>query len=98
VESVTQQATIPMTIATFAFLAQFHFADVFVKRSLTLLATIFVVVIYSTLVISPIAHWTEARALRPAAALWIAASILWCVPLLLFPLGDRAIKRAADRW
>lgn len=98
IESLTQQATIPVTIATFAFLAQFHFADVFVKRSLILLVTIFVVVIYSTLVVSPVVHWTAAQALRPAAAAWIAASILWCVPLLLFPLGDRAIKRAADRW
>ena len=98
IESLTQQATIPVTIATFAFLAQFHFADVFVKRSLTLLATIFVVVIYSTLVVSPVAHWAADRALRPAAAAWIAASVLWCVPLLFFPLGDRAIKRATDRW
>ena len=98
IESLTQQATIPITIATFAFLAQFHFADVFVKRSLTLLATILVVVIYSALVVSPVAHWTEARALRPAAAAWVAASVLWCVPLLLFPLCERAIKRAADRW
>ena len=98
IESFTQQATIPMTIATFAFLAQFHFADVFVKRSLTLLATILVVVIYSTLVVSPIAHWTAAQALRPAAAAWMAASILWCVPLLVFPLGHNAINRAADRW
>lgn len=98
IESLTQQATIPMTIATFAFLAQFHFADVFVKRSLTLLAMVLVVVMYSALVVSPVAHWTEARALRPAAAAWIAASLLWCVPLLLFPLGERAIKRAADRW
>ena len=98
IESLTQQATIPITIATFAFLAQFHFADVFVKRGLTLLATILVVVIYSTLVVSPVAHWTAAHTLRPAAAAWIAASVLWCVPLLFFPLGDRAIKRAADRW
>ena len=98
IESLTQQVTIPMTIATFAFLAQFHFADVFVKRSLTLLATILIVVIYSTLLVSPVAHWTAAHALRPAAAAWIAASVLWCVPLLLFPLGNRAIKRAADRW
>ena len=98
IESVTQQATIPVTIATFAFLAQFHFADIFVKRSLTLLATIFVVVTYSTLVVGPVAHWTGARAIRPAAAAWIAASVLWCVPLLLFPLVDRAIKRAADQW
>ena len=98
IESLTQQATIPVTIATFAFLAQFHFADVFVKRSLILLATIFIVVIYSTLVVGPVAHWTAAHAFRPGAAAWVAASILWCVPLLLFPLADRAIKRAADRW
>ena len=98
IESFTQQVTIPITIATFAFLAQFHFADVFVKRSLTLLATILVVVIYSTLVVSPVVHWTAAQALRPAAAAWIAASILWVVPLLVFPLCHRAIKRAADRW
>ena len=98
IEGLTQQATIPITIATFAFLAQFHFADVFVKRSLTLLATILVVVIYSTLVVSPVAHWTGAHALRPSAAAWIAASILWCIPLLLFPLCDRAMTRAVDRW
>jgi two-component system LytT family sensor kinase len=98
IESFTQQATIPITIATFAFLAQFHFADIFVKRGLALLATILVVVTYSTLVVSPVVALTVAHASRPEAAALTVATILWCVPLLVFPLGNRAIARAADRW
>jgi len=98
IETFTQQATIPIAIAAFAFLAQFHFADVFVKRSLTILAAVLVVVIYSIFIVAPLTHAVRAVAPRAEAAVWVTATMLWCGLLLLFPRGERAIHQAADRW
>jgi two-component system LytT family sensor kinase len=98
IETFTQQATIPLAIAAFAFLAQFHFADVFVKRSLTILAAVLVVVVYSIFIVAPLTQAVRAVAPRAEAAAWVTATLLWCGLLLLFPSGERAIYQAADRW
>jgi two-component system LytT family sensor kinase len=97
-ETFTQQATIPMAIAAFAFLARFRFADVFVKRSLMILAGATAVVAYWTLVVAPVGRVLRAAAPRAEAAAWVGTVILLCMLLLLFPLCKRAINHAADRW
>ncbi|MFN7949874.1 MAG: histidine kinase [Blastocatellia bacterium] len=98
IETLTQQITIPVVIASFAFFSQFRFADVFVKRSLTLLAAVLLTVLHATLIVAPVARVIRSRAPHAEAAAWLAAIILWCALLLVFPLCVRALNRAADRW
>jgi two-component system LytT family sensor kinase len=95
---IAQQSSIPMAIATFAFLAQFHFADVFVKRSLTILAAVTAAFIYVVLVVDPLLRAIRGSAVHSDVSVWVAATVLWCAPLLLFPALDRVVGRAADRW
>ncbi len=98
IETLTQQVTIPMAIATFAFLSQFRFADVFIKRSLTILAAVILAIVHATCVIAPLTRAIRASTPRGEAGAWVAATLLWCALLLLFPRCERALNRAADRW
>src|SRR6185369_15114 len=93
-----QQVTIPMAIVTFAFLSQFRFADVFIKRSLTILAAVVLAIIHVTFVIAPLTRAIRASTPRAEAGAWVAATLLWCALLLLFPRCASALNRAADRW
>jgi two-component system LytT family sensor kinase len=97
--TLAQQVSIPAAIAAFARLAQFRFADVFVKRSLTILTAVVVASIYASLIVAPILlHIIGAHTPYPDAATWTIATILWAALLMLFPTLERVVNRAADRW
>ncbi|HJQ71370.1 MAG TPA: histidine kinase [Blastocatellia bacterium] len=96
--NVTQQWSIPLALVTFAFMAQFRFADLFVKRSLIILAAIITALVYGSLVVAPLTE--KARSLSPhkTAAPLVVLTLLWCALLLVFPRTVKTIDRLADRW
>jgi two-component system LytT family sensor kinase len=95
---IAQQASIPMALLSFAFLARFRFADIFVKRSLIMLAAVIVALGYGGLIVEPVTDRIRAASPYPEASAWIAATTLWCALLLAFPWLVRRLNRAADRW
>ncbi len=95
--NVTPQWSIPLAIATFAFLAQFRFADLFVKRSLIILAAIIVALVYGLFVVEPLARMVGDRSPHKTAAPVVVVTLLWCALLLIFPTLVKAISRLADR-
>jgi len=97
-ETVTQQSTIPVAILSLVFLGQFRFADVFLKRSLVILAAVVIALMYVLLVVGPAVGLIHKSAPYPEAGAWLASTILWGLLLLLFPAVERATRRAADRW
>jgi two-component system LytT family sensor kinase len=96
--NVTQQWSIPLALATFAFMAQFRFADLFVKRSLIILAAIITALVYGLLVVAPLTEMARARSPHKTAAPLIVLTLLWCALLLIFPLLVKTIDRLADRY
>lgn len=95
---LTQQSPILMAIATFAFLARLRFSDVFVKRSLTILAAVAISLVHTEWVVFPSMLAIRNTARYPEAGAWIVATVLWVALLLLFPRCQREIYRAVDRW
>ena len=96
--NLTPQWSIPLAIATFAFMAQFRFADLFVKRSLIILAAITVALVYGLVVVEPLARMVRDRSPHKTAAPVVVVTLLWCALLLIFPTLVKAISRLADRW
>jgi two-component system LytT family sensor kinase len=96
--NLTPQWSIPLAIATFAFMAQFRFADLFVKRSLIILAAIIVALAYGLIVVEPLARAARDWSPHKTAAPVVAVTLLWCALLLIFPTLVRAIARLSDRW
>jgi two-component system LytT family sensor kinase len=97
-ETVTQQSTIPIAIISLVFLGQFRFADVFVKRSLVIMAAVAIALVYLLIVVGPAVKAASGSGPHPAAKVWLASTILWALLLLLFPAVERSASRAADRW
>ena len=96
--NLTQQWSIPLALATFAFMAQFRFADLFVKRSLIILAAIITALVYGLFVVAPLTEMARARSPHKTAAPLVVLTLLWCALLLIFPRLVKTIDRLADRW
>lgn len=96
--NVTQQWSIPLALATFAFMAQFRFADFFVKRSLIILAAIITALVYGLFVVAPLTEMARTRSPHKTAAPLVVLTLLWCALLLIFPRMVKTIDRLADRW
>ena len=96
--NLTQQWSIPLALATFAFMAQFRFADLFVKRSLIIIAAIITALVYGLLVVAPLTEMARARSPHKTAAPLVVLTLLWCALLLIFPRLVKTIDRLADRW
>ena len=96
--NLTPQWSIPLAIATFAFMAQFRFADLFVKRSLIVLAAITAALVYSLAVVEPLARIVRDLSPHKTAASVVVVTLLWCALLLTFPAIVKAVARLADRW
>lgn len=95
---LAQQSSLPMAMATFTFLARFRFADVFVKRSLTVLVAVIVASLHALLIVEPLRRWLQAAAPYPEESAGIATTMLWCALLLVFPRLERMVNHGADRW
>lgn len=97
IKALSQQSGIPIAITAIASLSRFRFADVFIKRSFTILAAVVTVLIYSLLVIRPLLRLVRASARYPEAASWVVMTLLGCALLLAFPAIKRLIYRMTDR-
>ncbi|HEX5736160.1 MAG TPA: histidine kinase [Blastocatellia bacterium] len=95
--NVTQQWSIPLALVTFAFMAQFRFADLFVKRSLIILAAIITALIYGLFVVAPLTEMARDRSPHKTAAPLVVLTLLWCALLLIFPRLVKTLDRLADR-
>jgi len=95
---ISQQSGIPIALTAIASLARFRFADVFIKRSFTILAAVVAVLLYSLFVIRPLLRLVRAAARYPEAAGWVMMTVLGCAMLLVFPAIQRWIHQATDRW
>lgn len=98
IEILAHQATIPAAVVVLAFLAQFRFADVFIKRSLTILAAVALVVVHATLVIDPAVRFLQSAAAQMDAVVWVVRVLLWSALILLFPALARFMNQGVDRW
>ncbi|HMV48397.1 MAG TPA: hypothetical protein PKD31_11635, partial [Blastocatellia bacterium] len=65
---ISQQSGIPIALTAIASLSRFRFADVFIKRSFTILAAVVTVLLYSLFVIRPLLRLVRASARYPDAA------------------------------
>ncbi len=97
IKVLAQQTGIPFALAAFASFSRFQFADVFVKRSFLIIASVVTALVYSFFVISPILRFVRASARYPQAASWIVVTLLGCALLLVFPTLKEVIYRATDR-
>jgi hypothetical protein len=79
-------------------MAQFRFADLFVKRSLIILAAIIVALVSGLFVVEPLARMVRDRSPHKTAAPLVVVTLSWCALLLVFPILVKAIDRLADRW
>ncbi len=95
---ISQQSGIPIALTAIASLSRFRFADVFIKRSFTILAAVVTVLLYSLFVIRPLLRLVRAAARYPDAAGWVLMTVLGCALLLVFPTLQRWIHQATDRW
>lgn len=95
---ISQQSGIPIALVAIASLYRFRFADVFIKRSFTILAAVITVLVYSLFVIRPLLRMVRASARYPEAAAWVVMTLLGCLLLLAFPAIRRLIYTATDRW
>lgn len=95
---ISQQSGIPIALTAIASLSRFRFADVFIKRSFTILAAVVTVLLYSLFIVRPLLRLVRASARYPEAASWVVMTLLGCVLLLVFPAIKRWIYEATDRW
>ncbi len=98
VRTVAEQSTIVGIIVMFSFLAQFRFADVFVKRCLTILAAELVALVAIMLVFEVLKPQIRKLVMFPRAGISIASVLLVAGLFLVFPRISRFIDEAADRW
>jgi two-component system, LytTR family, sensor kinase len=95
---VSQLSSIPFGLAALMIVARFRFADVFVRRSATLLAAIALATTVTLLVAEPLAGIVLRSATRPRVAEWVVTAAVWGVLLLVFPRIEGVLGRAAGRW
>ncbi|MBI4750943.1 MAG: histidine kinase [Acidobacteria bacterium] len=98
VRTVAEQSTIVGIIVLFSFLAQFRFADVFVKWCLTILAAEIVALVAVMVVFDLLKPHIRKLVMFPKAGISITAVFVVAGLLLVFPRISRFIDRAADRW
>ena len=98
IQVISQQSGIPIALTAIASLSRFRFADVFIKRSFTILTAVVTVLIYSLFVIRPLLRFVRVSARYPEAASWVLMTVLGCALLLIFPAMQRWIHQATDRW
>jgi two-component system LytT family sensor kinase len=94
----SQQMGIPIAIIALASFSSFRFADVFVKRSLVLLAVVAGALICQLVIVAPLVGSVQSLAKFPTAAGWVATAVLWSTLLLCVPSMSKAISRAVDKW
>ncbi|HNB73286.1 MAG TPA: hypothetical protein PLS70_19360, partial [Acidobacteriota bacterium] len=98
VRTVAEQSTIVGIIVMFSFLAQFRFADVFVKRCLTILAAELVALVAIMVVFEVLKPQIRKLVVFPRSGISITFVFVVAGLLLIFPRISRFIDRAADRW
>jgi two-component system LytT family sensor kinase len=94
---IAQQSSIPIALVSFASLSRFRFADVFIKRSFVILATVIIAMLYSLLMVEPIVSAVRRSSGFPLAASLVATTAMWVVMLLLFPAVRHLVVKATDK-
>lgn len=92
------QVTLPMAVASLVILAQFRYADLFVKRSLVVIAAVVTIALYQSWLVGPIQAAAGRVPFQPQALTFCLGVLLWAPLLLAFQEGAGRLNQGIDRF